>query len=159
MDRAYDAAPIKQHSRKLNHVPIIETNPRGNAGLKQEPADEAKRLRRVGHRMAELVRYGERSTAERVNSGLKDNHGGRSGRVRGPDKVACHLMSAILRSTVLQLVHLTAFCGLLASLGCGQSARNALGLPKSGEKRQLTARCGREADDAGQILPCVVTCG
>src|SRR4051812_29555280 len=66
MDSAYDDAAIKQHSRSLNHVPIIDVNPRAAAGLKQELAQEAKRQRRVGHRMAEAVRYGERSTAERV---------------------------------------------------------------------------------------------
>jgi hypothetical protein len=106
MDSAYDVAAIKQHSRNLNHVPIIDVNPRAAPGLKQELADEAKRLRRVGHRMAEQVRYGERSTAERVNGGLKDNHGGRTVRVRGPDKVMCHLMFGILSFTVLQLVRL-----------------------------------------------------
>ena len=106
MDSAYDAEPIKQHSRELKHVPIIGTNPRGTANLKQELADEVKRLRRVGHRLAERVRYGERSTAERVNSGLKDNHGGRTVRVRGPDKVFCHLMFGILTFTVLQFVRL-----------------------------------------------------
>ena len=104
MDSAYDVAAIKQHSRDLNHVPIIDINPRATPGLKQELADEAKRLRRVGHRMAEQVRYGERSAAERVNGGLKDNHGGRTVRVRGPDKVMCHLMFGILSFTVLQLV-------------------------------------------------------
>ena len=106
MDSAYDVAAIKQHSRDLNHVPIININPRATPGLKQELADEAKRLRRVGHRMAEQVRYGERSAAERVNGGLKDNHGGRTVRVRGPDKVMCHLMFGILSFTVLQLVRL-----------------------------------------------------
>jgi len=106
MDSAYDVAAIKQHSRDLNHVPIIDINPRATPGLKQELADEARRLRRVGHRMAEQVRYGERSTAERVNGGLKDNHGGRTVRVRGPEKVMCHLMFGILSFTVLQLVRL-----------------------------------------------------
>jgi hypothetical protein len=106
MDSAYDAEPIKQHSRDLGHVPIVDINPRGTAGLKQELADEAKRQRRVGHRLAEQVRYGERSTAERVNSGLKDNHGGRTVRVRGPDKVFCHLMFGVLTFTVLQLIRL-----------------------------------------------------
>ena len=47
MDSAYDVAAIKQHSRDLNHVPIIDINPRATPGLKQELADEAKRLRRV----------------------------------------------------------------------------------------------------------------
>jgi hypothetical protein len=106
MDSAYDVAAIKQHSRDLNHVPIIDINPRATPGLKQELADEAKRLRRVGHRMAEQVRYGERSAAERVNGGLKDNYGGRTVRVRGPEKVMCHLMFGILSFTVLQLMRL-----------------------------------------------------
>ena len=106
MDSACDAAAIKQHSRDLNHVPVIDINPRATPGLKRELADEVKRLRRAGHRIAEQVRYGERSTAERVNGGLKDNHGGRTARVRGPDKVMCHLMFGILSFTVLRLARL-----------------------------------------------------
>ena len=80
MDSAYDVAAIKQHSRDLNRLlPIIDINPRATPGLKQGNwPTKAKRLRRVGHRMAEQVRYGERSAAERVNGGLKDNHGGRN---------------------------------------------------------------------------------
>lgn len=106
MDSAYDVAEIKQHSRNLGHVPIIDINPRAASGLKQELAQEAKRLRCVGHRLAEQVRYRERSTAERVNSGLKDNHGGRTLRVRGPAKVMCHLMFGVLSFTALQLIRL-----------------------------------------------------
>jgi len=106
MDSAYDDAAIKQHSRSLNHVPIIDVNPRAAAGLKQELAQEAKRQRRVGHRMAEAVRYGERSTAERVNGGLTDNYGGRTVRVRGGAKVMCHLMFGVVSFTALQLLRL-----------------------------------------------------
>jgi hypothetical protein len=106
MDSAYDDAAIKQHSRSLNHVPIIDINPRATPGLKQELAQEAKRQRLVGHHMAEDIRYGERSTAERVNGGLKDNHGGRSVRVRGAAKVMCHLMFGVLSFTALQLLRL-----------------------------------------------------
>ena len=106
MDAAYDDAAIKQHSRDLNHVPIIDINPRATPGLKQELADEAKRRRLVGHRMAEDARYGERSTAERVNAGLKDHHGGRTVQVRGAAKVMCHLMFGVFTLTVLQLLRL-----------------------------------------------------
>jgi hypothetical protein len=106
MDSAYDDAAIKQHSRSLNHVPIIDVNPRAAAGLKQELAQEAKRQRQVGHRMAEDVRYGERSTAERVNGGLKDNYGGRTVRGRGGAKVMCHLMFGVVSFTALQLLRL-----------------------------------------------------
>ena len=106
MDSAYDVAEVKQHSRDLGHVPIINVNPRAAPGLKQELALEAKRLRTVGHRMADQVRYGERSAAERVNGGLKDNHGGRTLRVRGAEKVMCHLMFGVLSFTALQLMRL-----------------------------------------------------
>lgn len=106
MDSAYHVPEIAQHSRTLGHVPIIDINPRRTPGLKQELAQEAKRQRLVGHRMAEDVRYGERSTVERVNGGLKDNHGGRNVRVRGPEKVMCHLMFGVLSFTVLQLMRL-----------------------------------------------------
>jgi len=106
MDSAYDDAAIKQHSRSLNHVPIIDLNPRATPGLKQELEQEAKRQRLVGHRIAEDVRYGERSTAERVNGGLKDNHGGRTVRVRGGAKVMCHLMFGVVSFTALQLLRL-----------------------------------------------------
>jgi hypothetical protein len=106
MASAYDDATIKQHSRSLNHVPIIAINPQTAAGLKQELEQEAKRQRLVGHRLAEDIRYGERSTAERVNGGLKDNHGGRTVRVRGGAKVMCHLMFGVLSFTALQLLRL-----------------------------------------------------
>jgi len=106
MDSAYDDAAIKQHSRSLNHVPIIDINPRAAAGLKQELEREAKRQRMVGHRLAEDIRYGERSTAERVNGGLKDNYGGPTVRVRSATKVMCHLMFGVLSFTALQLLRL-----------------------------------------------------
>jgi hypothetical protein len=106
MDSAYDVAEIKAHSRSLGHVPIIDINPRVTPGRKSELSDEAARLRRIGHTTAERRRYAERTTAERVNSALKDSHGGRYVQVRGPDKVMCHLMFGVLTLTALQLMRL-----------------------------------------------------
>ncbi len=106
MDSAYDVPEIRDHSRSLGHVPIIDINPRRTPGLKQELAQEAKRLALVGHRMAEDVRYNERTAAERVNGNLKDNHGGETVRVRGPEKVMCHLMFGILTITATQILRL-----------------------------------------------------
>jgi hypothetical protein len=108
MDSAYDAAEIKAHSRALGHVPIIDVNPRRNAALKEEQAQEERRRALVGHRAAEDIRYNERSSAERVNANLKDNHGGRTVQVRGPAKVMCHLMFGILVITVTQIFRLIA---------------------------------------------------
>ena len=53
-----------------------------------------------------MLRYNERSGAERVNGNLKDNHGGRTVRVRGPEKVMCHLMFGIAFIAVAQIMRL-----------------------------------------------------
>jgi len=102
MDSAYDDAAIKQHPQPQP----CRSSTSIHGPLKQELAQEAKRQRRVGHRRAEDVRYGERSTAERVNGGLTDNYGGRTVRVRGGAKVMCHLMFGVVSFTALQLLRL-----------------------------------------------------
>ena len=104
MDSAYDAAAIKDHSTSLGHVPIIDINPRNNKALQEQRAAEAKRLRVIGFKMPEDVRYNQRSSSERVNGRLKDEFGGRNVRVRGNAKVFCHLMFGILALTVDQLL-------------------------------------------------------
>jgi Transposase DDE domain/Transposase domain (DUF772) len=108
MDCAYHIPEIADHSRSLGHVPIIDINPRRTPGLKQELADEARRLRLLGHVSAEKIRYNQRSSAERVNGALKDNYGGNTVRVRGHQKVMCHLMFGILAITVQQTLRLIA---------------------------------------------------
>jgi hypothetical protein len=92
MDSAYDCQAIRDYSRQLGHVPLIDSNPRQGAAREFSPAEQ--------------IRYRERTTAERVNSNLKDNFGGRFVRVRGALKVMCHLMFGVLALTALQLFHL-----------------------------------------------------
>jgi hypothetical protein len=41
-----------------------------------------------------------------AEGGLKDNHGGRTVRVRGAAKVMCHLMFGVVSFTALQLLRL-----------------------------------------------------
>ena len=106
MDSAYDVPEIREHSRALGHVPIIEVNPRRDAAKKAEMAREGKARHAAGFRPAENTRYDQRSSAERVNSNLKDNHGGRTVRVRGAPKVMCHLMFGIVVIAALQIVRL-----------------------------------------------------
>jgi len=106
MDSAYDAPEIREKSRALSHVPIIDANPR--RGGKAEAAAEALARRSAGYEPAEEIRYNERSSAERVNSSVKDNYGGRAIRVRGHAKVFCHLMFGILALTAEQLMRLVA---------------------------------------------------
>ena len=91
-DAAYDAKEIRQMSERLGHVAIIDHNPR--RGEKREFAP------------AQAVRYRQRSSAERVNSHLHDNHGGRHVRVRGAAKVAAHLGFGLLVIAAEQLLRL-----------------------------------------------------
>ena len=90
MDSAYDCEDIKEHSRGLGHVPIIDPNRRRGEKKELDPARK--------------VRYRERSTVERVFGRLKDEFGGRMIRVRGAAKVMAHLMFGILALTADQLL-------------------------------------------------------
>ena len=106
MDSAYDAPEIRDKSRALGHVPIIDAKPR--RGCKAKAEEEAKARRTAGYELAEEIRYNERTAAERVNGALKDSYGGRTVRVRGHAKVFCHLMFGILALTAEQLMRLVA---------------------------------------------------
>jgi len=106
MDAAYDCPQITQHSKSLGHVPIIDKNARRNVKLKAELEAEAKALKALNLSTPEQIRYNQRSSAERVNSRLKDDFGGRMVRVRGNAKVACHLMFGILALTADAILNL-----------------------------------------------------
>jgi hypothetical protein len=93
MDSAYDAQIIKDHSRALGHVPLIDCHIR-RGGEKQLFAPH------------EAQRYKERSTVERVYARLKEEFGGRMVRVRGPAKVMTSLMFGIIALTADQLLRL-----------------------------------------------------
>jgi hypothetical protein len=88
-DAAYDAPQIKDFSRRLGHVPIIDSNPRRGEKILFDPAEKR--------------RFAHRSSVERVNSDLKDNHGGNHIRVKGHSKVMCHLMFGLLVITASNL--------------------------------------------------------
>ncbi len=105
MDSAYDAPEIKANSRALGHVPLIEPHPRTAAG-KESIRAEVRRQKLIGLRPAEHARYQQRSAAERVIANFKDNFAGRMIRVRGPDKVACHVMFGLLALSAIQIMRL-----------------------------------------------------
>ena len=106
MDSAYDAPIIREHSRLLGHVPIININTRRNTKLKAELRAEARRFELLHFEQPEDRRYKERTNVERVYARLKDEFGGRMIRVRGYAKVMTHLMFAILALTADQLMRL-----------------------------------------------------
>lgn len=91
MDAAYDSGLIRVHSDSMGHVALIDFNHRSPKDTRAFDPHEA-------------VRYKERSSAERVNSRLKDSFGGRFVRVQGYAKVMCHLMFGIICLTAEQLV-------------------------------------------------------
>jgi hypothetical protein len=106
MDSAYDAPIIRERSKSLGHVPIIDINTRRNAKLKEELRAEARRLELLHFERPEDRRYKERTNVERVYARLKDEFGGRMVRVRGYTKVLAHLMFGILALTADQLMRL-----------------------------------------------------
>ena len=91
-DSGYDAGEIKEFSRKLGHVPIIDRNKRRGEYIPFSPSEQR--------------RYCERSTVERGNSDLKDNYGARHVRVKGHWKVWCHLMFGVIAIAVKQLFNM-----------------------------------------------------
>ena len=105
MDSAYDAPEITAKIRDLDHVPIIDKNPRSTA-IKEELDTEVRARKVAGYQLAEDIRYNERSASERVNARLKDEFGARNARVRGHAKVMCHLMFGVLALTADQLMRL-----------------------------------------------------
>lgn len=92
MDAAYCSEVLREHSRGLGHVPLIDHNPRRGEKIEFDPA--------------ERQRYKERTGAERANARVKDDFGGRHLRVRGHAKVMSHLMFGILALTADQLLRL-----------------------------------------------------
>ncbi len=107
MDSAYHVPEIDAYSRQLNHVPLIDTNPRRNTELKDALENEGKARKTLNWKPAEAIRYNERTVVERTNARIKDDFGGRMVRVRGSAKVFCHLMLGVLVLTVDQLLRLT----------------------------------------------------
>jgi hypothetical protein len=85
MDAGYDCEAIREHSRKLGHVPIIRGQKHGSVEALMDPHQRA--------------RYRERTGIERVFGRLKDEFGFASVRVRGASKVMAHLMFGILALT------------------------------------------------------------
>jgi hypothetical protein len=91
MDTAYDAPQIWAFSKQLGHVPIIDRNPRSKGiKIQMEPAHQQ--------------RFAERSSAERVNSRLKQRYGGRWVKVRGAAKVMAHLTFGVIALTANALL-------------------------------------------------------
>ena len=108
MDSAYDAHHIRERTRELGHVPIVDWKMVGGrksqAAIAPEKIPPGTPSRQFS--WAEEERYKERTMVERVNARLKDEFGGRQVRVRGAAKVMAHLMFGVLALTVDQILKL-----------------------------------------------------
>jgi hypothetical protein len=91
-DAAYCSTAIRQFSRDLGHVPLIDHNPRKGEKIEFAPH--------------EAQRYKTRTQVERANSRLKGEFGADSVRVRGHAKVTLHLMLGVLVLAADQLLQL-----------------------------------------------------
>lgn len=98
MDSAYNVGEILEFSRSLGHVPIADSR-------RRDPGPKTP-IVLVGLETCEAIRFRERSTSERFNADLKDNHGVRQIRVRGHAKVSLHLMFAVIAITAVQMLRL-----------------------------------------------------
>ena len=92
MDSAYDAELIKEHSRGLGHVPIVDPNRRNREKVEMSPAIS--------------ILYTIRTSVERANGRLKEEFGACRLRVRDAAKVFAHLMFGILALSADQLLNL-----------------------------------------------------
>jgi len=106
MDSAYDADTIHDHSRELEHVPIIAPHPRRGTKKPSQlpkifPPESTPELS-----WAQQERFKEWTMVERVNGRLKDEFGASHIRVRGAAKVMAHLMFGVLALTVDQWLRL-----------------------------------------------------
>jgi len=104
-DKAYDAEPIEAFSKKCGHIPIIDVNPR-NCEETKIAIEGDKLLIKMGFNTPLSNHYNHRSSAERVNSYLKDSFGCKHVYVKGASKVASHLMFGVLALCIHQSIKL-----------------------------------------------------
>ena len=91
-DAAYCSPILSDASRNLNHVPLVDHNPRRGEKIPFAPH--------------EAQRYKVRSQSERVNAYLKDSHGGSHVWVRGHGKIFSHLMFGLTVIAAQQILRL-----------------------------------------------------
>jgi hypothetical protein len=106
MDAAYDHPEIKEHSRFLGHIPVIDKCPAGRP-QKIEKQKERDRKNTLNFQTAEDLRYKERFSKERFNALYKHYNVVQNIFYRGYEKVSCHVMFGVLTvaaSTLISLI-------------------------------------------------------
>lgn len=109
MDAAYDAGAIARQSQAFGHIPLINENFLHQSEVKAECAEEVARMKFIRLPDPDDALYDFRTMAERVNTRLKDEFGGRFVCVRGTIKVKRHLMFGVLALAFDQLFRVARF--------------------------------------------------
>lgn len=109
-DAAYDTSIIKDYSKKQNHRPIIDINPKNSKKLKEKIAlakSEKKILQPLKlYNDSDDRHYNQRTSVERVNAYLKDSYGCSKIYYQGAQKVASVLAFAVLSVCITQSLKL-----------------------------------------------------
>lgn len=109
-DAGYDSDIIREFSRKLNHKPIIDINPKNSKALKEkiqltkEEKEKFKLLNIQGN--SDDHHYNQRSMVERVNKYLKEDFGCNTIYYKGATKVTSVLAFGILSVCIHQALKL-----------------------------------------------------
>lgn len=106
MDAAYDYPEIKEFSRSLNHIPIIDKCSR-SAAQKKAKEEEKNRKTLLNFKTAEEKRYAVRFPKESFNAFFKDYCGGHRIYYRGYQKVSCHALFGVLTAAAAMLLKFT----------------------------------------------------
>jgi len=109
-DAAYDTSIIRNYSKKQNHRPIIDINPKNSKKLKAQIA-LSKSEKKILHPFklynnSDDLHYNQRSSVERVNAYLKDSYGCSKIYYQGAQKVASVLAFAVLSVYITQSLKL-----------------------------------------------------
>ena len=109
-DAAYDNSIVKDYSKRHNHRPIIDVNPKNSKKLKAKIAldkSEKKILSALNlYNNSDDMHYNQRSSVERVNAYLKDSYGCSKIYYQGAQKVASVFAFAVLSVCITQSLKL-----------------------------------------------------
>jgi len=110
LDAGYDSDIIREYSKKLDHKPIIDINPKNSKELKQKIQlikDEKDKFKFFNlPQSSDIHHYNQRSMVERVNKYLKDDFGCNTIYYQGAIKVASVLAFGILSICIHQSLKL-----------------------------------------------------
>jgi hypothetical protein len=105
MDKGYYVDAISTFIEERGRKALIVKCPK-TTKAKEDHEQEALAKKTLNWQPAEEIRFKHRTAVERFNSNLKDNFGGRTIRVKGHQKIFCHLMFSVLALSAFYAIRL-----------------------------------------------------